>query len=100
MECPALERFRDYEIIDRNDKSIEDRMVDLLFFNGNFHEVGIMIKRMWIERRRLLTHIKERNKQSLKRFNQRIYPPIEIGMRHSDPGPKIGPQKGKVYNTL
>ena len=99
MECPALERFRDYDIIDRNEKSKEDKMVDLLFFNGNFHEVGIMIKRMWIERRRLLTHIKERNKQSLKRFNQGMDSPRGIGMRHSDPGPKIGTQKGIKCNT-
>merc|ERR1711874_97209 len=100
MECPALGRFRDYEIIDRNDKSIEDRMVDLLFFNGNFHEVGIMIKRMWIERRRLLSHIKERSRQSLKRFNHKMNPLIENGMRHSDPGPKTGLQGKKVYYTL
>ena len=100
MECPALERFRDYDIIERNNKSKEDRMVDLLFFNGNFHEVGIMIKRMWIERRRLLTHIKERSKQSLKRFNHKMNPLIENGMRHSNPGPKTGLQGKKVHYTL
>ena len=100
MECPALERYRDYDIIERNDKSMEDRMVDLLFFKGNFHEVGIMIKRLWMERRRLLTSIKERNKQRLRRFNQRMNPPTEINMRHSNPGPRTGLHDNRVSYTL
>merc|ERR1711874_5383 len=69
MDCPALESIRDYDIIDRNEKSSEERMVDLLFFNGRFQEVGLMIRKLWLKRRNLLTSIKERNKQRLRRFN-------------------------------
>ena len=100
MECPALESYRDYDIIERNDKSLEERMVDLLFFNGRFHEVGIMIKRLWLERRRILNSIKERNKQRLRRFNQRMNSPMENNVRHSNPGPRRGLHDNKARYTL
>ena len=100
MDCPALESIRDYDIIDRNEKSSEERMVDLLFFNGRFQEVGLLIKRLWLKRRYILNSIKERNKQSLRRFNLRENSPIENNLRHSDPGPLRGPHGKLGRNTL
>merc|ERR1711874_554240 len=44
MECPALEDIRDYNIIVRNEKNSEEKMIELLFFSGRFQEVGQLIR--------------------------------------------------------
>merc|ERR1711913_203259 len=66
MDCPALEDLRDYNIIERNEKNSEGKMIELLFFNGRFQEVGQLIRKLWLRRRRLLTTINKKEKQRLK----------------------------------
>merc|ERR1711913_180288 len=66
MDCPALEDLRDYNIIERNEKNSEGKMIELLFFNGRFQEVGKLIRKLWLRRRRLLATINKKEKQRLK----------------------------------
>merc|ERR1711874_462771 len=48
MDCPALEDTRDYNIIGRNEKNSEEKMIELLFFNSRFQEVGQLIRKLWL----------------------------------------------------
>jgi len=100
MDCPALENIRDYDIIGRNEKSSEEKMVDLLFFNGRFQEVGLMIRKLWLKRRSLLTSIKEREKQRSRRNHQNDNSYMNNKLRHSDPGPVRGSHGRQGRNTL
>merc|ERR1711913_123256 len=47
MDCPALEDLRDYNLIERNENSSQDRMIELLFFIGRFQEVGHLVRKLW-----------------------------------------------------
>merc|ERR1712120_2821 len=82
MDCPALENIRDYGIIGRNEKNSEEKMIDLLFFNGRFQEVGLLIRKLWLKRRSLLTTIKEREKQRSKRNYQNDNSSLYTNQRH------------------
>jgi len=100
MECPALEDIRDYNIIGRNEKNSEEKMIELLFFNGRFQEVGQLIRKLWLRRRRLLATIKEKEKQRSKRKKQSDNSCIYTTLRHSDPGPTRGTYDKQGRKTL
>ena len=100
MDCPALEDIRDYGIIGRNEKNSEEKMIDLLFFNGRFQEVGLMIRKLWLKRRSLLTSIKERERQRSRRNHQNDNSNMNNNLRHSDPGPVRGSHGRQGRNTL
>ena len=81
IECPALERRRNYEIIDNDIQEPEDRMIQCLFKQEKFQETGKMVKEMWYTRRNILKY-----EEDIKKKGR----PINIDTKNmmSDPGPK------------
>ena len=81
VECPALERKRNYELLDSRILDPKDRMVELLFKQREFQETGKMIKNMWYSRRAILKYKKDAMER--ERTGNRT-----ISIMKSDPGPK------------
>ena len=81
VECPTLERKRNYELLDSRILDLMDRMVKLLFKQNKFQETGKMIKNMWYSRRAILKYKKDAMER--ERFRDRT-----ISIMKSDPGPE------------
>ena len=81
IECPALERRRNYNILDNNIQVPENRLIQCLFRQNRFQETGKMVKEMWYTRRNILKY-EEDTKKKVKSKDENI----KIMM--SDPGPK------------
>merc|ERR1711942_309441 len=88
VECPAIERKRNYELLDRNLINPKQRLIKFLYDRGKYQEKGAMIKHLWYERKALL---KEEEERRLKpnRIN------VTVGLGRSDPGPK-----GNLYTPI
>ena len=77
MKCPELERYRDYNLIDRSIQDPERRVVELLFKQKRYQEVGNMIRIMWYGRKKTLIqkeeerggHIIKKRKRKKKNIN-------------------------------
>ena len=100
MDCPALEDLRDYNLMERNNKSSQDRMIELLFYNGRFQEVGHLVRKLWQKRGKLLAAIKEKEKERLKRQTQNNVPHLPTTLMNSDPGPIRGVHTQQGRKTL
>merc|ERR1711874_228176 len=61
IDCPALERERNYDLIKKLGNNSRDKMIDLLFGNDRFQEVGCMLRKLWQRRRKILTYIQKEN---------------------------------------
>ena len=81
VECIALEGRRNYNLIDRNIKDPKKRMIKLLFNQGNYQEVGKMIRSLWLRRKAILKYLREEERD--KRSNR----PVISGTSRTDPGP-------------
>ena len=94
IDCKKLEKVRNYNLIDNELNSSEEKMKTLLFRNSNFQEIGYMIKKLWEERRELLEIYKARSKKTNQDFTgySNITPQRDKCV--SDPGPRKG---GCVY---
>ena len=88
IDCPALERERNYDLIKKLGNSSRDKMVDLLFGNDRFQEVGCMLRKLWQRRRKILTYIQKENatRSQPKRGNRNKTHSTMVQML-SDPGP-------------
>ena len=60
-KCKNLEEVRDYDIIDKNIRSPEERMRVLLFRNKNHLTVGRMLRKLWELRKKLLKPEEKKN---------------------------------------
>ena len=81
IECPCLERKRNYEILDRRIQEPRDRLIQCLFKQKKYQETGKMIKEMWYTRRNMLKFEKE-NKKKVRNGDG------NINIMRSDPGPR------------
>ena len=81
VECPALERKRNYELLDSRISDPKERMVKLLFKQRKFQETGKMIKNMWYSRRAILKY----KEDAMVRERSRVK---TISIMRSDPGPE------------
>ena len=81
IECPALERRRNYEILDRRIQVPEDRLIQCLFRQKRFQETGKMVKEMWYTRRNMLKYEKDTEKKEKPNGE-------DTRVMRSDPGPK------------
>ena len=81
IECPVLERRRNYEILDRRIQEPKDRLIQCLFRQNRFQETGKMIKEMWYARRNILKYEKDTKKEEKSSGE-------DIKIMRSDPGPK------------
>ena len=81
IECPCLERKRNYNILDRNIQVPKDRLIQCLFKQRKFQETGKMVKEMWYARRNMLKYEKDNKKK--EKGNDGV-----IKIMRSDPGPK------------
>ena len=81
IECPALERRRNYEILDRRIQVPEDRLIQCLFRQKRFQETGKMVKEMWYTRRNMLKYEKDTEKEEKPNGE-------DTRVMRSDPGPK------------
>ena len=81
VECPTLERKRNYELLDSRILDPKDRMVKLLFKQNKFQETGKMIKNMWYSRRAILKYRKDAMEGERSRDRT-------ISIMKSDPGPE------------
>ena len=94
IDCKELEEDRNYDLIDDSLVSSEGKMIELLFHNENFQEIGYMIKKLWKRRYTLLEYIKrseELKKKNLHIVHSKSLPAVS---HRSDPGPVKG---GHVY---
>ena len=91
MDCPALEEIRDYNLMRKTGESSEDRMIELLFRNERFREVGSLVRKLWQRRYKLIAYIKEResSKRNTQKAKKNDPHPLKILM-NSDPGPVRG----------
>ena len=94
IDCKKLEKVRNYNLIDNELNSSEEKMKTLLFRNSNFQEIGYMIKKLWEERRELLETYKARCKKINQDFTRYSNITPQRDKCVSDPGPKKG---GCVY---
>ena len=81
IECPHLERKRNYEIIDERIMEPEKRLIQCLFKQSKYQETGKMIKEMWYTRRNMIEYEKKNKKK-----DRGIKDDTKI--TYSDPGPK------------
>ena len=81
IECPVLERRRNYEILDRRIQVPEDRLIQCLFRQNRFQETGKMVKEMWYARRNMLKYEKDTKKEEKSNGE-------DTKVMRSDPGPK------------
>ena len=89
-----MEEDRNYDLIDDSLVSSEGKIIELLFHNENFQEIGYMIKKLWKRRYTLLEYIKrseELKKKNLHIVHSKSLPAVS---HRSDPGPVKG---GHVY---
>merc|ERR1711874_212688 len=88
IDCPALEGERNYDLIKKLGNNSRDQMVDLLFGNDRFQEVGCMVRKLWQRRRKILAYIQKENatrSQPKKGNRDNSYSPMVHMM--SDLGP-------------
>ena len=81
MKCPALEGKRNYGIIDKRIQDPEERMIELLFRQKRYQEVGKMIKNLWNRRKAILKYREEENNKT-RIMND------SVTSTSSDPGPR------------
>ena len=81
VECPTLERKRNYELLDRRIQVPKDRLIQLLFRQNRFQETGKMIKNMWYTRRAILKYRKDTMEKERSNGG-------DIKVMKSDPGPE------------
>ena len=81
IECPCLERKRNYEIIDKRIQEPKKRLIQCLFKQRKYQETGKMIKEMWYTRRNMIEYEKK-NKKKDRDIND------NTKITYSDPGPK------------
>ena len=81
IECPCLERKRNYEIIDEEITEPEKRLIQCLFKQRKYQETGKMIKSMWYTRRNIIEYEKRNRKKDRSTKDNTNIP-------SSDPGPK------------
>ena len=81
VECKALESKRDYNLIDRYIEDPRQRMIELLFRQGDYQGVGRMIRTLWFTRKAI---IKYKEEEERNRKNRKSTP---TGISSSDPGP-------------
>merc|ERR1712121_325541 len=62
IECPCLERKRNYEIIDRGIAEPGKRLVHCLFKQRKYQKTGKMLKSMWYTRKNIIEQRKNRIK--------------------------------------
>ena len=83
VECKALEGKRDYNLLDRNVEDPRQRMIKLLFRQGDYQGVGRMIRTLWFRRKSIIKNREEWEKERRKR--EPI--PTRVDRSRSDPGP-------------
>ena len=91
IDCKKLENIGNYDLIDRNLSSSEEKMRKLLFRNNRFQEIGNMIKNLWTEREKILETNKKKHQSKLVNFtkvNKNLTQKRERWV--SDPGPWRG----------
>ena len=81
VECPTLERKRNYELLDKKIQDPKDRMIQLLFRQNRFQETGKMIRNMWYSRRAILKYRKDTIEGERSNGG-------DITVIKSDPGPE------------
>merc|ERR1712121_248193 len=81
IKCPMLEKRRNYDILDKNVKVPEDRLIQFLYKQKSYQETGKMIKDMWYARRSILKYKEDTRKKEKARNG-------EDNLMMSDPGPK------------
>ena len=80
IECPKLERIRNYEILDERILEPKKRLIQCLFKQRKYQETGKMIKNMWYKRKNI---IEQENKGiNINKGRRAITRPPA-----SDPGP-------------
>merc|ERR1711895_264692 len=91
MDCPALEKVRDYDLIKRTGESSQERMIELLFRTERYQEVGCLVRKLWKRRRKLLAFIKEREGSERNTIKDRDDNPHSPAiLMNSAPGPVRG----------
>ena len=88
VKCRKLEEIRDYRLLDKNISNPEERMRKLLFRDNRCHEIGKMVKDLWIQRRKILNKLTNRQLNSIPhRVND---PEMSTQSKSkSDPGPMV-----------
>ena len=81
VKCPLLERMRDYDLIDKRIQDPKDRMIELLFRQNRYQEVGHMLKKLW-NRRKCILKFNEDERNRMEAMND------TISSIRSDPGPE------------
>ena len=46
VKCPVLEKLRNYDLIDKRIQDPKDRMIELLFKQNRYQEVGHMLRKL------------------------------------------------------
>ena len=54
VKCPVLEKLRNYDLIDKRIQDPKDRMIELLFKQNRYQEVGHMLRKLWNKREGIL----------------------------------------------
>ena len=88
-KCRKLEGIRDYRLLDKNISNPEDRMRKLLFRDNRCYEVGKMVKDLWIQRRKLLNKLTNRQLNNIPNRVNDSEPSRNNTQSKSDPGPRI-----------
>ena len=90
IDCEELEDTRNYNLINNRLRNSEEKMIELLFYNDNFQEIGYMLKTLWKRRKMLLDYFKiskeYRNQDLLRNSNKDSLKKVY----RSDPGPAKG----------
>ena len=81
VECPTLERKRDYRLLEENIQNPKERMIQFLFRQNRFQETGRMIRIMWYTRRAILKYRKDTKKGERSNDGR-------VDIMKSDPGPR------------
>ena len=85
-----MEEDRNYDLIDDSLENSEEKMIELLFHNENFQEIGYMVKKLWKRRYTLLEYVK-RSEELKKKNLQIVHSKSPPAVSHkSDPGPVKG----------
>ena len=91
IDCKKLEKFRNYDLIDKNLQSSEERIRKLLFRDNRFQEIGKIIKNLWTEREKILETNKKKHQSKLVNFTKVNKDFTQKRERWvSDPGPGRG----------
>ena len=81
VKCRALEGKRDYNLLDSRIEDPKQRLIKLLYEQGDHQSVGGMIKGLWYRRKRMLENMKRMDRTR----NGEIPNPERVN--RSDPGP-------------